>query len=205
MNKKLFDYYKDYVLTHHEKPSSVYAFCKENKLKESDFYKHYNSFDALENSVTNSFLKHIIETLHKDDNFTNYNSREKMLALFYAWTEKALEERSFFVYLAKNDSGPTKNGIGALKLQFNEFVKHIIRDAINANEILERKFISDKYFHAVWTQFILIHTYWLKDKSHGFEKTDAFIEKSTRLLFDLLGQTALDSALDLAKLMFQKK
>ena len=56
----------------------------------------------------------------------------------------------------------------------------------------------------MWTQFLLVHQYWLKDKSKGFEKTDAFIEKSTHLVFDLLGQSALDSALDLAKFIFQK-
>ncbi len=204
MSQKIFKAYKDYVLSENKRPTSVFAFCKEHKLKENDFYQLYNSFETLEAAFVKSLFDDIVSALKTDKAFEAYNAREKLLALFYAWTEKALNERSFMVYLAAQESMPIKTGIEPVRMAFNEFVKTIIAEAINTNEIIERKFISDKYYHAMWTQFLLVHQYWLKDKSKGFEKTDAFIEKSTHLVFDLLGQSALDSALDLAKFMFQK-
>lgn len=204
MSIKLYKTYKDYVLSHEKQPSSVYLFCKENKLKEVDFYKHFNSFEALEQEWLKSFFVEVVEILHKDKEFENYTSREQILALFYAWTEKAVEERSFLSYISHRSSIKEQMGLGAARLPFNEFVKLVLDRAIDRKEIMERKFISDKYYHALWTQFLLIHSYWIKDSSKGFEKTDAFIEKSTNLAFDLMGQSALDSALDLAKFVFQK-
>ena len=127
-----------------------------------------------------------------------------MLALFYAWTEKALNEWSFLDYLSKTNSVKGQLGLSATRLPFNEFVKEVLDHAVKNGEVIDRKFISDKYYHALWSQFILIHKYWLNDSSQEFEKTDAFIEKSTHLAFDLFGQSALDSALDLAKFLFQK-
>ncbi|MFQ3671681.1 MAG: hypothetical protein SNJ84_09510, partial [Verrucomicrobiia bacterium] len=41
----------------------------------------------------------------------------------------------------------------------------------------------------------------LRDTSPGFERTDAFWEKSARFAFDLISSGALDSALDLARFL----
>lgn len=204
MSVKMIKAFKDYVLTNNRYPSSVYEFCKENKLKENDFYSKYNSFEALEKEWVQSIFRKVTDTLKKDENFDNYSSREKLLALFYAWTEMALAERSMLMYLAKDNAVQTQMGLKLLKMHFNEFVKHILDMALATGEIQERKFISDKYYHALWAQFLLIHKHWIDDKSKGFEKTDAFIEKTTTLAFDLMGQSALDSAIDLAKFMFQR-
>ena len=47
--------------------------------------------------------------------------------------------------------------------------------------------------------------FWKEDNSPGFEKTDAAIEKSVNLAFDLIGKGAVDSAIDFAKFMYQNK
>jgi hypothetical protein len=43
--------------------------------------------------------------------------------------------------------------------------------------------------------------YFLKDESQGFERTDAFIEKTVEFAFDLLRTQAIDSAADLARFL----
>jgi hypothetical protein len=50
----------------------------------------------------------------------------------------------------------------------------------------------------------VIH-FWKQDDSAGFEKTDAVIEKSVNLAFDLISKGAVDSAIDFAKFMYQTK
>lgn len=204
MSAKMIKSFKDYVLTHNRYPGSVYEFCKEYNLKEADFYKKFNSFEALQEFWIRSLFTKVTKALNEDDNFEQYSSREKILSLYYAWTELALEERSMLVFLSRDKDPRSQMGLSDVRMHFNEFVKHIVDAAIHTGEIKERKFVSDKYYHALWSQFLLIHKYWLNDKSAGFEKTDAFIEKSTQLAFDLMGQSALDSALDLAKFVFQK-
>jgi ubiquinone biosynthesis protein COQ9 len=47
--------------------------------------------------------------------------------------------------------------------------------------------------------------FWVKDDSKNFEQTDALIEKTVKLTFELLGESPLDSFIDLAKFLYQNK
>jgi hypothetical protein len=47
--------------------------------------------------------------------------------------------------------------------------------------------------------------YVLKDDSKDFEKTDAAIEKSVQLSFELIGKGVLDVAIDFGKFLFQNR
>ena len=51
----------------------------------------------------------------------------------------------------------------------------------------------------LFTQFMTIYKFWLRDTSSDFEKTDAFIEKSVKLAIDLTNVPALDSIMDYGK------
>jgi hypothetical protein len=84
-----------------------------------------------------------------------------------------------------------------------DFAKDIIQEGLAGNELEERKFLSDRYHEAVWLNTLFILKFWIEDKSQGFEKTDAAIEKSVNLMIELMGKSALDSMLDLGKFLFQ--
>ena len=43
MQQKIFEYYTTSVLEHEKEPTSVYRFCKDLKIEEADFYKHFAS------------------------------------------------------------------------------------------------------------------------------------------------------------------
>jgi hypothetical protein len=43
--------------------------------------------------------------------------------------------------------------------------------------------------------------FWLNDKSKGFEKTDACIEKSFALSFELISNNAIQKAFDFGKFL----
>jgi hypothetical protein len=51
--------------------------------------------------------------------------------------------------------------------------------------------------------FMFILQFWAHDESANFEKTDAAIEKSVNLAFDLIGKGILDNALDFGKFLYQ--
>ena len=46
--------------------------------------------------------------------------------------------------------------------------------------------------------------FWLSDTSKGFEKTDAFIEKSVNVVFEVFDNTRLDTILDLGKFLWKE-
>jgi hypothetical protein len=56
-----------------------------------------------------------------------------------------------------------------------------------------------------WIQIGFLLMFWKADNSRAFEQTDAAIEKSVNLAFDLIGKGAVDTAFDFAKFLFQIK
>jgi ubiquinone biosynthesis protein COQ9 len=57
------------------------------------------------------------------------------------------------------------------------------------------------YSSALRLLFRSVVAFNLKDDSAKFERTDAFIEKSVTLLFDLMGRQVLDSGFDLLRFL----
>ncbi|MEI7774534.1 MAG: hypothetical protein WCK17_07130, partial [Verrucomicrobiota bacterium] len=57
------------------------------------------------------------------------------------------------------------------------------------------------YPDAFYTHFRGVIDFSLKDDSRGYERTDAFIEKSVAVAFDLIRTQVVDSALDLARFL----
>jgi hypothetical protein len=83
-------------------------------------------------------------------------------------------------------------------------VNDLVTEGKDTTEVAERPF-TNQYEKAFWLHFLFITRFWVNDDSSDFEKTDAAIEKSVNLAFDLVGKGPLDSMLDFAKFLFQNK
>jgi hypothetical protein len=207
MEQKIIDAYIAYVLEHGEQPQSVFAFAKQLEMEENEFYKYFASFAVVEKQILLSIFNETKLQLTNDEVFKSYGAREKMLAFFYAWIEHARNKRSYLLQLHGQSKLPTPvpaylNGI---KDEFKAFAQEILNEGIESHEVSQRKYISDKYPDALWVQFAFIHQFWLKDHSTDFEKTDAAIEKSLQLAFELMGKGVLDAAIDFGKFLFQNR
>ena len=44
--QQLITWYMDYVLEHNEDPQSIYKFCKQHHISESEFYDYFTSFET---------------------------------------------------------------------------------------------------------------------------------------------------------------
>lgn len=207
MEQKIIDAYIAYLLENGEQPKSVFTFAKSLEMEESEFYKHFASFGAIEKHIMHWLFTETKNQLEGDEVFNGYGAREKMLAFFYTWVERARNYRSYLVHLHNRSKihAPVPNYLGGIKDDFMSFAQAIIGEGINNNEVAERKFISDKYADGLWVQFGFIHTFWLKDDSKDFEKTDAAIEKSVQLSFELISKGVLDVAIDFGKFLFQNR
>lgn len=201
--EELQNVYIDYVLTQGKKPNSVYIFAKENGMSEEEFYAHFGSFEGLEQSIWKALCEKALKEVEGQEIWSQYSSREKALAFFYAFIELLKSKRSFVLYSLKhaNPKIGTPSVLKGVKNIFEDFANNIINQGVEQGELAERKFFTSKYKDALWLQFGFILNFWAKDSSAGFEKTDEAIEKGINVTFDLFEKSALDSILDYGKFM----
>ncbi len=203
--EKLINAYKDYVLTEGKEPPSIYQFTKSAKVDEADFYKHFNSFEAIEQQVLLSYFKETLETLEADETYIEYSVREKLLAFYYTWIEKLKSNRSFVSYILKGGIEHSYVVLKPFRAEYKEYAKVLVQEGIETEEIANRSMISDKYDELFWLQLMFVLKFWMNDTSKDFENTDAAIEKAVNLSFDLVGKGALESMIDFGKFLFQNR
>ena len=205
--EKIKQAYIEHVLEHGTRPASIFKFVKELKIKEEDFYDSFNSFENIDKQIWLDLFNETTQRIQSDDVFDEYSVREKLLAFFYTWIEVLKTQRSFILEttpkVQKPDLKPAN--LSYVRDAFKEFITELMLEAKETEEVKTRPYISDKYEDAIWVQFLFVLNFWIKDDSRGFEKTDAAIEKSVNLAFDLMGRGPLDTMLDFGKFLFQNR
>lgn len=195
--------YISYVLEQGEQPPSVFQFMNNLKGNETDFYDHFGSFKAIPKLFWSKVILNTLKTCQKDSNWTEYSSRDKLLAFFFTMVENLKQNRSFAIYTLR-DFEPRKGTIKMLepaRMEFKNFTNEILNAGFESEEVLERPVISKRYNEILWLQFLFIVHFWKNDDSTGFENSDAAIEKSVNLAFELLGKSTIDSMLDFGKFL----
>lgn len=205
--QKIKSAYIDYVLEHGSKPNSIFKFVKGLKVREEVFYNHFNSFENIEKAIWQDMFQQTIETISSEEVYVEYSAREKLLAFFYTWIEQMKPNRSFILQSVPKRLRPefTPYYLTDVRSGFKEWIADLMLEAKETEEVLARPVISNRYDDAVWLQFLFILGFWIKDDSKGFEKTDAAIEKSVNLAFDLMGRGPLDAMIDFGKFLFQNR
>jgi len=185
----------------------VYKFCKKLKLKESDFFDKYSSFEILEQKIWQSFMKETTAALYADEGFQSYPIREKVLAYYFTHIEVLRKNRSYILATSKDAINPLEvhQKLKKYKSKFDEFFKEVIDEGISTNQLVSQKLLSSQFHWVFWIQNLYLIRFWIKDESPGFEKTDAAIEKSSTLIFNLLSHGSVDKLLDFGKFLMQNQ
>ncbi|MFO7826118.1 MAG: TetR family transcriptional regulator C-terminal domain-containing protein [Cyclobacterium sp.] len=205
---KIIDGYIQHILENGREPVSIYKFAKDLKMQEAAFYDHFSTFDAIKKAVWEMVFDQTLTNLEEQDVYKSYSAREKLLGFFFTWIEELKKRRSYLLTVYGKDLLKDKNfplEMKGFKSNFKDFVSEIIMEGKETDEIAERPYITDRYDEALWLQVMFVFRFWLKDDSPAFEKTDAAIEKSVNLAFDLMGKSAVDSFVDFAKFLFQSR
>ena len=199
--------YIEYVLEHGKAPASIFKFIRELKLKEEDFYDNFNSFENIEKEIWLGLFNNAMEAIRADDVYDEYSVREKMLAFLFTYVEQLKANRSFILQTVPKKMRPevTPYYLTRVKSAFKDWATELLMEGEETEEVLQRPVIGKRYDEALWLQFLFIVGFWIKDESKGFEKTDAAIEKSVNLAFDLMGRGPLDAMLDFGKFLFQNR
>lgn len=197
----------EYMLENGKEPVSVFHFMKTLKMKEAPFYDCFPNFTALQKSIWKNFATETIDRLHAEAAYENYSGREKLLAFYFTLaevlkTQKSYVDMSIAHFPKLNNHPPMLEGF---RLTFLDYIAKLLGESTESGEITERPILSERYRDLLWMHLLFILKYWTEDTSEAFEKTDAAIEKSVNLAFDLMGKSVVDSAFDFAKFLFEKK
>lgn len=214
---KIKEAYLDYLLEHGEAPPSVYQFTKSLKMKEATFYEYHNSFASLEREIWRGFFDQTLERIQSEEVYREYSAREKLLAFYYTWIEVLKNNRSYVTFrvqrmglavASRPKTGPARMSaklLSRFKEGFLDFANELIMEGKETEEVVDRPLISNNYDEGLWQQVLFVLNFWVEDDSQNFERTDVAIEKAVNLSFDLMGRSALDSAIDFARFLYQRR
>lgn len=189
------------------KPKSIYSFTKDLKTEESEFYKYFGNFEALENEIFKSFFDKSLTLLNKSDDYLQFDARNKLLSFYFTFFEHLNANRSFVLTLLENNKNSLNNlkKFSSLRKSFQGFIDHLDLEKIDFKNKNFDNFQNKSMREAAWVQLLLTFKFWLEDQSPNFEKTDIFIEKSVNATFDLLSVKPIQSILDLGKFLVKEK
>jgi hypothetical protein len=203
---EIINFYTDFLLEEGRAPINVYKFCKLIEIEESEFYKHFASFESVEKEVFVHFYHETIRVLEESEDFNSFEPKDKLLSFYYTYIENLTANRSLIIYLLK-DKNPII-GLQRLSSLKKLFIQFVVDLNISTNQLpissisdIQSKGIQE----TIWGQFLTIIKYWMNDESSSFEKTDVFIEKSTSLGFELLNNSHLESIIDFGKFILKDK
>lgn len=201
----LISLYVKYILEHGEDPPTVYAFAKKAKIKEDYFFEQYGSFDGLKTKIWAGYMDQTIASVEADAIYPTYSAKEKLLAFYFTHIEVLRKQRSFILATADgfDKPGKTPTVLSDYRKRYLEYASNLMEEGRKTNEVKERKYISSQYHHGLWIQCLFLLNYWIKDKSLGAENTDAAIEKSVNVSFDLISEGNFENLFDLGKFLFQ--
>lgn len=199
--------YMDSVLEKNQEPKNVFSFCKEHKIEESEFYTFFGSLDVLKQEIWVKFFENALSTIQKEESFSGYSDKNKLLTLYFTLFELLTLNRSYVNFSLKENKEGLKN-LKTLKLfrnHFKDFIVTIIDDNENVVSDKISKITKPVFAEGAWIQFLFLLKFWMDDTSKGFERTDVLIEKSVNTVVDLLDTKPLESLFDLGKFLWKEK
>lgn len=195
--------YVSHVLKKGGPPASVHSFTLKLGVSEREFFEHFGSFEGLEAQIWEDSVKQTVEAVESGTEWQGFSAQQKLLAFLYAYCDQILDHRSFFLTrfprIARQGAPPQV--LSPMRAAFTRFADGIVDDGTESGDIACRGAVSRSYPLAFFGHFLSVIEFNLSDTSRGFERTDAYIEKSVRLAFDVVGTQALDSAVDLVRFL----
>lgn len=199
--------YMQQTLESEYRPKSIFKFCKEHNFTEKEFYHFFGSLESLQMEIWNTFFDNAMKLAHKNDAYSSFSNKEKMLTFFYTFFELLTANRSYALFALQEHSDLMKNmsQLKGLRSRIKEFAGELIEEANSEKQMKVLQQPVSVFSEGAWLQTLFILKYWMEDNSADFEKTDVAIEKSVRAIFDVFETTPLESILDFGKFLWKEK
>jgi hypothetical protein len=207
MRTEILNHYIKTVNTSEKEPQSVYQFCEQLNIQEADFYNEFSDLQSVKEAVLGELWNNALGKLKEQSFYQESSNEEKLLSALYAFVEHLKSQRSYLLLTYKNWQKPTDNiqGLKEFRSAFMDFLAQLQLGSMQTGiDPIDKN--SEKFnHHALFANVLFVFHYWLNDKSKGFEKTDACIEKVFTLSFEMMGNQTLKKAIDLGKFLFASR
>jgi hypothetical protein len=207
MRTEILNHYMKVVNTEEKEPQSVFRFCEELNIKEADFYEEFSDLESVKEAILSEMWLITVNALEAQSFYQEAPATDKLLSVLYAFVEQLKQQRSYFLIAYKNWSKPTDNikGINEFRHTFTQYVDSLDLDQMEIGIGPLDKATGKLNQNALFANVLFVFHFWLNDRSKGFEKTDACIEKVFTLSFELMGNQTLKKAIDLGKFLLSQK
>jgi len=207
MRIEIINSYMLWVNEHESEPQSVFKFCQENEFSESEFYDNFSDLQSVKEEILAEIWVQSVNSLSEQEFYTESNANEKLLSVMYGFFENLKTNRSYLVQAFKGWKNPTEpiHSLSPWRKEFLKFIDSIDLGSMSIGVEIIDKNTKKVNSNALFANALFVFHFWLNDKSKGFEKTDACIEKLFVLSFDLMQNDTLKKAIDLGKFLFQAK
>jgi len=201
--EKIIRKYIRQVLKKGHPPASVHAFANKLEISEREFFEEFASFESLEAAIWEKVVTDSIEGVEKQEDWEAFNAQQRLLSFYYQLCDTILDHRSFFLSrfprISRTEAPPQV--LCGMRRAFQEFAEQILETGKETGEVACRGALTRTYPLGLFGHLLSVIEFNLSDTSQGFERTDAYIEKSVRLAFDVIGTQAVDSAFDLFRFL----
>ncbi|MEM7486876.1 MAG: TetR family transcriptional regulator C-terminal domain-containing protein [Bacteroidota bacterium] len=203
---KIVGWFMDYVLEHEIIPKSVYKFCKEHKIKESEFYKYFGSFEGLRHRIWEKFFENTMAVMQKNKAYDGMSNEEKMLTFFFTFFESLTLNRSYVLFMLNDHKGGMEKlgQLKGLRNHIKDFATELIEERNSDKNLKILKRSPQIFSEGAWFQFLFLLKFWMDDNSPEFEKTDIAIEKSVTTIFEVFENTPLEKIIDFGKFLYKE-
>lgn len=203
MRSRIVDYIVAHLREHGQPPSSVAQVCEALGIGEAEFHEHFPSLEAAESVFWTDLVGRVIRAVESGVEWEEFNARQRLLAFYFAFTEESQQHRAVLnARLGERGAALLRpDFLEGFEARFREFAERIIARGVATEEIADRGALAALFPGGLYVQFRSIIGYHLGDESEGCERTDAFIEKSVTLAFELLRKQAFDAAFDLLRFL----
>ncbi|MEM6885155.1 MAG: hypothetical protein AAF571_08985 [Verrucomicrobiota bacterium] len=198
---RIMNEYVNHLRNHGKAPDSVIQLCNSLDINEKDFFTEFPSFQSVEKAFWSDRLLEVIYSVTEGEEYQTFSAKQRFQTVIFAFLEKSLEYRSLMLIRFKG--GPVKKPreLEKFEKEFKSFCEDILKHGRQSGEVAERGRLDSLVPEGLYMAFRSAIEYNLHDESDAFERTDAYVEKSTTLAFDLIRTQAVDSAFDLARFL----
>ena len=199
---RIVEAYTKHLQHHGEPPKTVHALCTELGLTERDFFNEFASLDSVESAIWKDWISGLCDRISNGAEWEGFSARHRYLAFLFGFTEASLDRRSLML-LRFGHLGPAVAPayLKGFENRFKTFASEIVTHGVKTGEIANRGVLQSIHPVILYIHFRTVIGFLLKDESHRFERTDAFIEKTVAFAFDLMRTQAFDSGFDLARFL----
>jgi len=201
-NERITARFTEHLREHGRHPESIYLFCRGLGIEEKEFFSEFGSFESVESGIWEDLINQVVIAVESGPEWPSFSARQRLLTFHFAFLEKALNYRSLMLSRFTAVGPLARPGwLRGFETRFKAFASAIVNKGTESGEIADRGRLTPLCPEGLCLHLRSVIDFYLKDDSKGFERTDAFVEKSATAAFDIIRTQALDSAVDLARFL----